>query len=82
MFPAIFGYSIDTLKNKIDEIIKLGYTKEEVIKMTKSFPSLYGSSIDKLKQKIEDMIELGYTKEEVIKMAILEIGFGGWGGGD
>ena len=34
---------------------KLGYSKEEVIKMTKSMPSIYGYSIYTLKQKIEDM---------------------------
>ena len=46
----------------------MGYTKEEIIKMTKSLPSIYSYSIENMKQKIEDIISLGYTKEEVIKM--------------
>ena len=47
---------------------KLGYSRAEVIKMTKSQPAIYGLSIDNIKQKIEDMEKLGYSKEEVIKM--------------
>ena len=62
----------ETLKKKIEEINmymeKLGYSKEEVIKMTKSLPSIYNLSIDNIKQKIEDMEKLGYSKAEVIKM--------------
>ena len=56
------------MKQKIDDIVALGYTKEEVIKITKSFPSIYGYSIETMKQKIEGVMSLGYTKEEVIKM--------------
>jgi len=62
----------ETLKKKIEEINmymeKLGYSKEEVIKMTKSLPAIYSYSIDNIKQKIEDMEKLGYSKEVVIKM--------------
>ena len=62
----------ETLKKKIEEINmymeKLGYSRAEVIKMTKSQPAIYGYSIDNIKQKIEDMEKLGYSKEKVIKM--------------
>ena len=47
---------------------ELGYSKEEVIKMTKSLPTLYCLSIENIKDKIKDMVDLGYSKEEVIKM--------------
>ena len=66
--PAIYGLSIDNIKQKIEDMEKLGYSKEEVIKMTKSLPAIYGYSIDTLKQKIEDMEKLGYSRAEVIKM--------------
>ena len=66
--PAIYGLSIENMKQKIVDIMKLGYTKEEVIKMTKALPSIYGYSIENMKQKIVDIMCLGYTKEEVIKM--------------
>ena len=66
--PAIYGYSIDNIKQKIEDMEKLGYSRAEVIKMTKSLPAIYGLSIDNIKQKIEDMEKLGYSKEEVIKM--------------
>ena len=66
--PAIYGYSIDNIKQKIEDMEKLGYSRAEVIKMTKSLPAIYSYSIDNIKQKIEDMEKLGYSKEEVIKM--------------
>ena len=66
--PAIYGLSIDNIKQKIEDMEKLGYSKEEVIKMTKSLPSIYGYSIDNIKQKIEDIEKLGYSKAEVIRM--------------
>ena len=59
---------IKKLKDNFAFLLKIGYTKEEVIKMTKSLPSVYGYSIENIKQKIEDMVTLGYTKEEVIRM--------------
>ena len=56
------------LKDIFTFFLKNGYTKEEVIKMTKSVPSIYSYSIENMKQKIEDIMLLGYSKEEVIKM--------------
>ena len=67
-FPSIYSLSIENMKQKMSDMIVLGYTKEEVIKMTKSFPPIYGLSTENMRQKIKDMIALGYTKEEVIKM--------------
>ena len=66
--PAIYGLSIDNIKQKIEDMEKLGYSRAEVIKMTKSMPAIYNYSIENIKQKIEDMEKLGYSKEEVIKM--------------
>ena len=66
--PAIYGYSIDNIKQKIEDMEKLGYSRAEVIKMTKSQPAIYSHSIDNIKQKIEDMEKLGYSRAEVIKM--------------
>ena len=67
-YPAIYSLSIDNMKQKIEDLISLGYSKEEILKMTLNLPSIYGLSIDNMKQKIEDLINLGYTKEEVLKM--------------
>ena len=69
--PAIIGYNIESVKKRIEDIMSLGYNKNEVIKMIKTFPTIYGLNIDNLKKKIEDMVLLGYTKEEVIKISIL-----------
>ncbi len=61
-----------TLKNNIKRnykfLLNLGYTKEEIIKMTKSLPSLYGLSEENITNKINFLIKQGYSKEEVIKI--------------
>ena len=70
-FPALYGYSIENIKQKIDDLISLGYSRADVIKMTKTFPALYALSIENIKQKIEDLISLGYSRADVIKMTKL-----------
>ena len=53
----------ETLKKKIEEINiymeKLGYSRAEVIKMTKSLPAIYGYRIDNIKQKIDFYDSIG-----------------------
>ena len=53
----------ETLKRKIEEINmymeRLGYSRAEVIKMTKSLPTIYGLSIDNIKQKIDFYDSIG-----------------------
>lgn len=60
-------YKPETLKKKIEEINmymeKLGYSKAEVIKMTKNLPSIYSYSTDTLKQKIEEYIQQKKTQD-------------------
>jgi len=56
------------LKDVYCYLLDLGYTKEEVIKMTRKFPTLCGYTKEKIHNKIDDLIKLGYTKEEVIKL--------------
>ena len=57
--PTIYSYSIDNIKQKIEDIEKLGYSKEEVIKMTKSLPAIYSLSIDNIKQKTDFYDNIG-----------------------
>ena len=56
-------YKPETLKKKIEEINmymeKLGYSKEEVIKMTKNLPAIYSLNIDNIKQKIDFYDSIG-----------------------
>ena len=59
---------IKKVKENYDFLVSLGYSQEDVIKMTKSSPSIYNYSIENIKQKIEDMEKLGYSQEDVIKM--------------
>jgi len=53
ILPTIYNLSIENIKQKQDGIMSLGYTKEEVIKMTNSLPTLYSLSIENIKQKVE-----------------------------
>ena len=56
-------YKPETLKKRIEEINmymeKLGYSRAELIKVTKSLPTIYGYSIDNIKQKIDFYDSIG-----------------------
>ena len=45
---------LENVKRNYEFLISLGYSQEEVIKMTKSVPSIYSLSIENIKQKIEN----------------------------
>ena len=59
---------IEKVRDNYSFLLKLGYKREEIIKITKSLPEIYGYSTRTIEQKMKDMISLGYTKEEVVKM--------------
>ena len=59
---------LNNIKRNYDFLISIGYSQEDIIKMTKTLPSIYGYSIENMKQKIEALKELGYNQEEIIKM--------------
>ncbi|MDO4753343.1 MAG: hypothetical protein Q4A36_03920, partial [Candidatus Saccharibacteria bacterium] len=58
----------DNINKNFTFLQELGYSQDDVIKMTKSLPAIYSLSIDNMKQKILDMQELGYSQDDVIKM--------------
>ena len=66
---------VDTLYDKIKEnslfLLSLGYSKNDIIKMTKLLPALFSHSIENIRQKLDDLVELGYSRENVIKMTKL-----------
>ena len=59
---------IKNVKRNYIFLVELGYSQEDVIKMTKNLPAIYCLSIENMKQKIEDLKHLGYSQEGVIKM--------------
>lgn len=66
---------IKKLKDNFAFLLKIGYTKEEVIKMTKSLPSVYGYSIENMKQKIDfydsiDMHELAVIDSKKLMQSV------------
>ena len=60
----------ENIKTNYKLLMNLGYTNEEVIKMTKMLPALYSYSEDNITNKIDFLIDLGYSKQEVLKMTI------------
>ena len=66
--PSIYSRSTENIKQKIEDLIEMGYTREEILKMIKEIPAILSYSIDTMKQKRNDLEELGFTKEEVIYM--------------
>ena len=71
ILPAIYGLSIENMKQKIVDIMDLGYTKEEVIKMTKTLPAIYGLSIENIKQKIDFYNLIGMHELAVVDAKML-----------
>ena len=63
-------YGTDNIKKKIDDLLALGYSLSQIIKMTSMMPSIYSYTIENMKQKISDLEALGYTKEEIISMSL------------
>ena len=72
---SLCNYKDETLKNNIisvyDYLLSIGYTKKDIIKMTKKLPQLYSLSKENIQDKIDFLISLGYTKADVIKMTKL-----------
>ena len=71
-YPLLYTLGVSNMQEKINALIKLGYTKSEVIKITKVNPSLYGYSVDTINDKMQYMINLGYSREDVIKMTKIQ----------
>ena len=59
IFPTIFSYGTDNIKQKIDDLIALGFTEEEVKRMTCTAPYLFGYSIDNIREKVECLRKIG-----------------------
>ena len=66
--PQIYGLSIANMEQKINDMIKLGYTRNEIIKMSKTCPFIFSHNIDNIKQKINDLEACGYNNKDIIKI--------------
>jgi len=68
IFPEIYGYSLETLDKKIEDLKTLGYIEVDLLKMIKEFPNLLGYDIESIKSKFLNLMCLTYTKDQIIKM--------------
>ena len=68
----ISGIKTETLLKNITRnynlLLDVGYSQDDIIKITKGLPSIYSITAENIKQKIESMEGLGYSKEEVLKI--------------
>ena len=68
---ALQRISLEKIKTKVitnyDFLILLGYSKEEIIKITRNLPAIYSYDIENMQSKIEALQEVGYSKKEIIK---------------
>ena len=63
----MFSYNIDNIKNKIDDIVELGFNRNDVICTTVKLPSLFGLSIDNIKRKKEFYDMVGLTNVMILE---------------
>ena len=55
---------------KISDLEELGFTRQDIVKISKIFPSIYTYNINTIRKRLDDFCSLGYSSEEVIKMMI------------
>lgn len=68
-YPTLYSYDMDSVDNKIEELIKLGYKRDIIIKNIKNYPELLGLSIeDNIKKIIKDLEKIGFTLKDVLKI--------------
>ena len=67
---GLVNKSTEIVFEKIEKIYnlfqELGYSQQEIKRITKHKPVIYGYSIENMKQKLEYMQSIGYSKEEAI----------------
>ena len=59
---------LKNIKDVLEFLISLGYTKQDILKIINIKPSIFSYSTKTLINKINELELLGYTKQEVIKM--------------
>ena len=60
-----------SLKEKHDNIIKIGYNEKDVIKMCKRTPQLYSYDITSMKNKIDHIKNHNYSEEQALNMTLV-----------
>lgn len=69
-FPTIYCYNKYNLENKISELIKFGYTKQQAIKLIVDCPQIVGYTIDNISRKFNYFNNLGIENNKIIKVTV------------
>lgn len=67
-FPIVLSYSIENIKQKIEDLRNIGYTRNDTLYMIKFFPRLISFNINFIKEKIDLLEELGYSHNQILIM--------------
>lgn len=70
IFPTLYSYSKDNIETKKGDLLKIGYSDENIKKLVRKHPQIYSYSIENINQKISDLIDLGFKNEEVLNITI------------
>ena len=60
--PALFSYSIESLKLKIEIFLGYNFTMEEIISMGNKYPGIFSGDPEKLKKKLEYLKEINLIR--------------------
>ena len=68
-FPTLFSYDMESVDDKIDNLRKLGYIDDVIIKSIKSYPEILGLSIEEsVKNMLNELNKLGFSRDEALKI--------------
>lgn len=63
--PNVFNMSLENIKNKLSDISKLGFKKNLVFQMLKTYPLILDISFKILESRIEHLQQIGFSLEEI-----------------
>lgn len=69
-FPQIYGYNLTTLKDKLDYLENLGYSKDNLIKIILSLPNILAYSNKTIEETINLFLNLGIKKQDILKITV------------
>lgn len=69
-FPQIYGYNLTTIKDKLDYLENLGYSKDNMIKIILGLPNILAYSSETIEETINLFLNLGIKKQDIFKITV------------
>lgn len=64
IYPNILSMDSNTIESKINGMCKIGYSRNEIIDISRGNPGIFAHSVASLEKKINDFMELGFSFEQ------------------